>query len=135
MGVAYNTAWMLHSKIKLAMGERYECYVLQGKVKIDDAYLGGEQPGGKPGRGSENKVPIVDAISLNVEGHPIHAKLSPGAGFTSESLADWSRQHLSISCFVLSNGLACLRFLVAVGCSHTAVVTRRQHPDDLPEFL
>ena len=134
LGVAYNTAWMLHSKIMHAMGERDECYVLQGKVQIDDAYLGGEQPGGKPGRGSENKVPIVAAISLNAEGHPIHAKLSPVAGFTSEALADWSRQHLSSSCSVLSDGLACFRSVVAAGCSHTAVVTGGRHPNDLPEF-
>jgi hypothetical protein len=58
-----------------------------------DAHLGGEQPGGKPGRESENKVSIVTAISLNAEGHPIQAKLSPVTGFTSEALADWSRQH------------------------------------------
>ena len=29
---------------------------------IDDAYLGGERPDGKAGRGSENKVPIVAAV-------------------------------------------------------------------------
>lgn len=29
---------------------------LTGRVEIEDAYLGGERSGGKPGRGSENKV-------------------------------------------------------------------------------
>jgi hypothetical protein len=78
--------WLLHSKILLAMNERDDCYVLQGKVQIDDAYFGRERPGGKAGRGSENKVPIVAAISLNAAGHPIHAKISPVTGFTSEAL-------------------------------------------------
>ena len=134
LGVAYNTAWMLHSKILRAMSERDECYVLQGKVQMDDAYFGGERPGGKAGRGSENKVPIVAAISLSEAGHPIHAKISPVTGFTSEALAEWARQHLSSGCSVLSDGLACFRSVVAAGCSHTAVVTGGRHPNDLPEF-
>jgi hypothetical protein len=132
LGVAYNTAWMLHSKILRAMSERNDCYVLQGKLQMDDAYFGGECPGGKAGRGSENKVPIIAAISLNAAGHPIHAKISPVTGFTSEALADWARQHLSSSCFVLSDGLACFRLVVAAGCSHTAVVTGGRHPTDCP---
>ena len=134
LGVAYNTAWMLHSKILRAMSERDECYVLHGTIQMDDAYFGGERPGGKAGRGSENKVPIVAAISLNAAGHPIHAKISPVAGFTSEALAEWARQHLSSSCSVLSDGLACFRSVVAAGCSHTAVVTGGRHPNDLPQF-
>ena len=134
LGVAYNTAWRLHSKILRAMSERDDRYVLQGKVQMDDAYFGGERPGGKAGRGSENKVPIVAAISLNAAGHPIHAKISPVTGFTSEALADWARQHLSSSCAVLSDGLACFRSVVAAGCSHTAVVTGGRHPNDLPQF-
>ena len=134
LGVAYNTAWMLHSKIMHAMSERDECYVLHGKVQIDDAYLGGECLGGKAGRGSENKVQIVAAISLNAEGHPIHAKISPVTGFTSEALSDWARKHLSSSCSVLSDGLACFRSVVAAGCSHTAVVTAGRHPNYLPAF-
>ena len=36
-----------------------------GKIQMDDAYLGGELSGGKAGRGSENKIPIVAAVSLN----------------------------------------------------------------------
>jgi transposase-like protein len=134
LGVAYNTAWMLHSKIMRAMSEQDDDYVLKGKVQIDDAYFGGERPGGKAGRGSENKVPIVAAISLNAAGHPIHAKVSPVSGFTSEALAAWAKQHLSSSCSVLSDGLACFRSVVAAGCSHTAVVTGGRHPNDLPQF-
>lgn len=134
LGVAYNTAWMLHSKILRAMSERDACYVLQGMVQIDDAYFGGERPGGKAGRGSENKVPIVAAISLNAAGHPIHAKISPVPGFTSEALAVWARQNLSSGCSVLSDGLACFRSVVAAGCSHTAEVTGGRHPNELPQF-
>jgi hypothetical protein len=107
---------------------------LQGKVQIDDADLGGECPGATAGRGSENKMAIVAASSLNAERNPIHAKISPVTGFASEALSDWARKHLSSSCSVLSDGLACFRSVVAAGCNHTAVVTGRRHPNDLPEF-
>jgi len=63
-----------------------------------------------------------------------HAKISPVTGFTSEALAEWARQHLSSSCSVLSDGLACFCSVVAAGCSHTAVVTAGRHPNDLPQF-
>jgi hypothetical protein len=134
LGVAYNTAWMLDCKILRAMRARDDRYVLQGKVQMDDAYFGGESSGGKTGRGSENKVPIVATIFLNTAEHPIHAKISPVTGFTSEALADWARQHLPSSCSVLSDGLACFRSVVAAGYTHTAVVTGGRHPNDLPQF-
>ena len=65
LGVNYDTAWLLHNKILRAMTEREEAYLLRGMILIDDAYLGGQRPGGNAGRGSENKIPIVAAVSLN----------------------------------------------------------------------
>lgn len=106
LGVAKDTGRMLHSNILRAMSERDECYALQVKVQMDDAYFGGERPGGMVGRGSEAKVPIIAAITLNAAGNAIHAESSQVSGFTSEAIADWARQNLSSSCSVLSDGLA-----------------------------
>ena len=50
-----------------AMDERDAQYTLYGDVQVDDAYLGGELAGGKAGRGSENKVPFVVAISHSAQ--------------------------------------------------------------------
>jgi hypothetical protein len=63
LGVSYPTAWLIHHKLMRAMEQREERYVLEGQVQVDDAYLGGERTGGKVGRGSENKVPFVAAVS------------------------------------------------------------------------
>ncbi len=52
------------------MKERDDERKLSGKVKIDDAYYDGERHGGKRGRGSENKVPFIAAVSTNEDGHP-----------------------------------------------------------------
>jgi hypothetical protein len=116
------------------MSEREEAYVLKGNVLIDDAYLGGEHPGGKAGRGSENKVPIVAAVSLNQAGNPIHVKISPVSGFSSQGIGLWAQGALGAGCVVLSDGLACFRSVIDAGCEHTFIVTGGRHPDQLPEF-
>jgi hypothetical protein len=41
------------------MSELEEAYLVRGKIKKDDALLGGERTGGKTGRESDNKIPIV----------------------------------------------------------------------------
>jgi hypothetical protein len=76
LGVNYRTAWLLHNKIMQAMSEQENAYVLRGRVQVDDAYLGGERCGGKAGRGSENKVPIVTAVSIDEAVYPRYVKLA-----------------------------------------------------------
>ena len=134
LGVHYRTAWLIHSKIMEAMCEREEAYPLRGKVQIDDAYLGGERNGGKPGRGSENKVPIVAAVSLDDAGHPLHVKLATVRTFSFAAIADWSQAALTRGCEVISDGLACFRAVAEVGCSHQPVIVNGRHTDEMTEF-
>lgn len=134
LDVNYDTAWLLHSKILRAMTKWEEDYLLQGKIQVDDAYLGGERPGGKAGRGSENKIAIFAAVSLSEAGHPIHAKCMPVAGFSSEAIGDWASYTLAPGSAVLSDGLACFRAVTTAGCSHQAIITGGTHPKDLPQF-
>jgi transposase-like protein len=134
LGVKYDTAWLLHNKILRAMSEREEAYLLRGKIQMDDSYLGGEHPGGKAGRGSENKIPIIAAVSLNEAGHPIHARVTAVSGFSSEAIADWAKRHLSPGSQVLSDGLACFRAVTTANCHHKAVITGGKHPNELPQF-
>lgn len=134
LGVSYPTALMLHHKIMHAMGEREKLYVLSGTVQIDDAYLGGELPGGKAGRGSENKVPFVAAVSLSQENHPIYIKFKQVEGFTSEAILKWGKECLSPASRVMSDGLACFRSVTKLGCAHDPVIAGGRHPQDQPEF-
>lgn len=70
LGVCYKTAWLMKHKL---MRQREDSRVLDGRVEIDDAYLGGERTGGKRGRGSENKVPFIAAVQTTPDGHPLYA--------------------------------------------------------------
>jgi hypothetical protein len=135
LGVSYPTAWLIQHKLMEAMSERETKYTLSGQVQIDDAYFGGELSGGKAGRGSENKVPFVAALSLDEEGHPLRVKLTPVSGFTNKAIADWAKANLSPGCAVLSDGLACFAAVTEAGCEHQAIIVGGRKPKDVPEFL
>jgi transposase-like protein len=135
IGVSYHTAWLIQHKLMAAMSERDADYTLSGRVDIDDAYLGGELSGGKAGRGSENKVPFVAALSLDDDGHPLYIKLSPVPGFTSEAIADWAKTNLEPGSTVLSDGLACFAAVTRAGCQHEAIIVGGRKPKEMLEFL
>ncbi len=53
---------------------------------MDDAYWGGENPGGKRGRGSENKAPFVAAVKSTEEGKLIRMKMHKVKGFRKKEI-------------------------------------------------
>ncbi len=107
---------------------------LSGTVQVDDAYLGGERAGGKPGRGFENKVPFVAAVSLNDAGNPLYVEVTPVPGFTSDTISKRARANLAPGADVLSDGLACFAAVSEAGCTHRAEVVGLRKPPDLPQF-
>jgi transposase-like protein len=135
LGVSYPTALLIQHKLMQAMLEREAHYTLSGHVQVDDAYLGGELSGGKAGRGSENKIPFVAALSLDEEGHPLRIKLTAVPGFTNKAISDWAKTNLTPGCAVLSDGLACFAAVTDAGCQHQAIIVGGRKPKDLPEFL
>lgn len=111
------------------MCEREEAYLLRGKRQIEDAYLGGERNGGKAGRGSEIKVPIVAAVSLHDARHSVHVKLATVRTFSfAAAIADWTKVALAKACEVISDGLVCFRAVAEVGCVHQPVIVKGRHP-------
>ena len=134
LGVSYPTAWLIKHKVMQSMAEREALYTLDGRVEIDDAYLGGERSGGKVGRGSENKVPFVAAVATTDAGAPVRVKLSPVSGFTSKAVADWAQLSLAPGARVISDGLACFAAVTKAGCTHEPFVVGQLKPRDLPQF-
>lgn len=102
------------------MSEREMDLQLEGRVEIDDASLGGELPGGKSGRGSENKVSFIAA------GQTTDSK-SSGAGtiyprkvclkkleFTQEAIAEWAKTALADYAHGVSGGQWCFQMVAAM---------------------
>ena len=134
IGVSYPTAWLVHHKLMTAMATREAEHRLSGTVQVDDAYLGGERAGGKPGRGSENKVPFVAAVSLKGKGNPLYMKATLVPGFTREAISKWAKSNLEPGTAVLSDGLGCFAAVTDAGCTHVAEVVGQRKPRDLPQF-
>lgn len=134
LGVSYPTAWLIHHKLMQAMATREERYVLDGKVQVDDAYLGGERTGGKAGRGSENKVSFIAAVSLTPDDRPLRVRLTPVPGFTLKAVAAWATEALAPGSAVFWDGLACFASVTAAGCSHHPTVIAGRKPNEVPQF-
>lgn len=125
-GISYRAAWRIKHKLMQAMFDREQATVLSGRVEIDDAYLGGELPGGKVGRGSENKVPFIAAVQTNNQGHPLYAVFSTVKSFCKEEVELWSRNFLAPSALVVSDGLWCFQAVEAAGCIHHREVVGKE---------
>ena len=122
LGVCYKTAWLIKHKLMEVMRVREDSRVLDGRVEIDDAYLGGELTGGKSGRGSENKVPFIAAVQTTPDGQPQFACFAQQP-FTTEEVAAFAAKSLATSATVVSDGLWCFRGVKLIGAEHAPTVT------------
>ena len=122
LGVCYKTAWLMKHKLMEVMRVREDSRVLDGRVEIDDAYLGGELPGGTSGRGSENKVPFIAAVQTTPDGQPQFACFAQQP-FTTEEVAAFAAKSLAPSATVVSDGLWCFRSVKLIGAEHERIVT------------
>ena len=122
LGVCYKTAWLIKHKLMEVMRVREDSRQLDGRVEIDDAYLGGERSGGKRGRGSENKVPFVAAVQTTADGQPQFVCLRQQP-FTHEAVAVFAARSIAPSATVVSDGLWCFGAVQMVGADHTPTVT------------
>jgi len=123
LGISDKAAGRLKHKLMQVMFDRDFPKKLSGIIVMDDAYIGGEQEGGKRGRGSDNKTPIVAAVQTNKEGHPTMIKLSKVKSFSSIELYGWSVRHLAPGSKVITDGLKCFNSVAAIDCEHERIIT------------
>jgi ribosomal protein L37AE/L43A len=122
LGVCYKTALLLKHKLMEVMRLREEPRQLTGRVEMDDAYLGGERLGGKPGGGSENKVPFIAAVQTTESGQPVLCCLTQ-APFTTAAVLDFAAKSLARPTTVVSDGLGCFAVLASLGMVHQRTIT------------
>jgi len=133
LGVSYPTAWLLKHKIMEAMRQAESERHLYGRVELDDAYLGGERSGGKPGRGSENKVPFVLAVQTADDGRP-HQICTAQLPFRRGAIAEFCDAHLLRPLTVVSDGLDCFTAAARSGVHQRIVTGGGKASVQLPEF-
>jgi hypothetical protein len=124
LGVKQGTAWLMKHKLMRAMQAREaEKPRLGGRVEIDDAYLGGERPGGKRGRGAAGKTPVIAAVETTAEREPRRLRLSVVRGFRKKEVEKVAKRDLAAGGTVVSDGLSCWPAVEKAGCSHRPMAT------------
>jgi hypothetical protein len=122
LDVSYPTAWLVKHKIMDVMRQREESRQLSGRVEIDDAYLGGEHHGGKPGRGSPNKVPFLAAVQTTESGKPVLVCFAQ-CPFTKAAMDEFAARSLAAPATLVSDGLGCFTVVQGTGILHEPHVT------------
>jgi transposase-like protein len=124
LGVRQPTAWLVKHKLMRTMADREARKPkLQGRVEIDDAYLGGERAGGKRGRGAAGKTPIVAAVETTPERKPRRLRLTVVKGFRKKEVEKLAKRDLAPGSNVVSDGLSCWPAVAKAGCRHFPMVT------------
>jgi transposase-like protein len=123
LGVTQTAAWTIKHKLAQVMLERDADKQLNGRVELDDAYLGGERSGGKRGRGAAGKTPFVAAVETTPEGKPVRLKLRRVTSFCSHAISGFVKRSLDPNCEVVSDGLACFAAVTDAGCRHQVIKT------------
>lgn len=123
IGVKWDTAYRIRHKFCQVMLERDREKKLKGRIEIDDAYMGGENPGGKRGRGSENKAPFIAVVETTPGGEPVRIHLRCVEGFSKAALSSYAAASLDPACIVFSDGLNCFTAVKNAGCKHRPKTT------------
>jgi len=59
LDITYKSSWFMVHRIRYAVTQGPLVEKMTGIVEADETYVGGKKKGGKRGRGSENKTPVV----------------------------------------------------------------------------
>jgi transposase-like protein/Zn ribbon nucleic-acid-binding protein len=115
---SYKTAWTWLHKIRTAMVNPNRTK-LSGVVEVDETYVGGEEEGGKRGRGTENKSLVVIGVELP-EGRKqlgrVRMQVVPDA--TKKSLQGFVKANVEQGSTVLTDGWTSYSSLNESGYTH-----------------
>lgn len=134
LGTTQTTAWKIKTKLAEVMRFDNDRTPLDGRVEMDDAYLGGKRSGGKTGRGSPGKRPIIVAVQ-SADGQPARLKVRRIARFKRKRVKSLIKRIITAGAFVVTDGLACFRGVADAGCTHHPIATgRNRHGAGHPSF-
>ena len=130
LGIKQTNAWSLKQKIMAVMASREDSKRLDGRVEMDDVYLGGHRSG-RRGRGAAGKQPFVAAVSTSDDRRPRKIKLLPVKGFRKKPVKGFRKkevkklvaEHLASTSRLVTDGLRCWAAAAEVGLDHKAIVT------------
>ena len=116
LGICYESAWTLLSKLRAAMRQRDSRYLLEGIIEMDDGFLGGPDRGGKRGRGSK-RPKIIIALSKTRKGHPQYVHIEVAENMKVSTLQRFIDEFLAKGANVECDNFISYRNLQGVNCT------------------
>jgi len=130
---SYQTAWTWLHKIRTAMVNPHRTK-LSGTVEVDECYIGGEESGGKRGRGTENKCLVVIAVEL-LEGKNqlgrVRMKVVPD--MSKSSLQGFIKENVDLGSTVITDGWKSYASIGKSGFSH--IIPKKFEVEDPDNIL
>ncbi len=114
---SYQTAWaMLHRLRSVLVRPGRE--LLAGMVEVDEAYIGGEEPGLRGGRARGKKVLVGVAVEITEPRGMGRCRMAPLADASAGSLHAFVTNHVEPGALVITDGWAGYRGLERRGYVH-----------------
>ena len=140
--VRYTTAWYVLRRLRSAMSQREEQYLLNGEVDVDDMFVGGVSPG-RPGR-STHKIPCLIAVSLDEHSCPKYMRVTPVEGWDQLEVTKRVLNMVDVNATLKTDGMGGFNDLSETGYTHIRTISAHlgedeyfspilQHPDSKPE--
>ena len=126
IGTSYHVAWMMLQRFRVAMvnSERTK---LTGTVEIDEAFVGGEEHGGKRGRGADKDI-VVIAVEIK-EGKGFgRTRMRHIPDASGDSLIPFIRDSVSPSATLVTDGWR--GYSKIGGCGYTREIKNLSDSDD-----
>ena len=102
LNLPYNTAWFLLHRIRKAMAQRDDNYMLSGIVELDDTYFGKAKKGGKRGRGT-TKTKVLVGLSKDNEGNPQFVKMQVVPNLKGKTIGKFAKYSITEGAVVQSD--------------------------------
>ena len=123
LGTTQTTAWKIKTKLAEVMRTSGESSKLEGRIEMDDAYLGGARSGGKTGRGSPGKKPIIVAVETDDKGRPRRIKLRRIPRFKRARVRSLTKRIIVPGSTVITDGYQCFHGITDAACVHVRITT------------
>jgi transposase-like protein len=116
LDVTYKTAWFMTHRIRFAMTQTPMAEKLTGTVEVDETYVGGKKRGGKRGRSTENKTPVVALVQRNGDVRAFKVK-----NVTAKTLKEAIDKNVSKDANLMTDGFPAYKGLDQEYASHQTV--------------
>jgi len=126
IGVSYPTAWLMIHKIRDAMLQRDDGYLLADIVEVDEAFFGAS--GGKQGRGTQ-KAKVIVQVSLTEDGNPQFAKMTMVDDVKTETINSVVKENIKKGSLINSDDFKSYKDLVNQGYQHNVVNMKDEGPE------